>query len=334
MPASPAAALPTPGATLTSAVPAAPAAASDGRIVALDTPAQAVATGGDTPLGRALARAVLAGDQRPTPVAGPILGAWHGANPPANVVTAPPEPPAVLDAFVQAFASALARGDAAASGASRDGSAPSGPSPSAPAAISGSSGAAPSTTTVQPAFSFAIPVVHEAPAIVPPAQAATLPQPQHVDANAVVDQMLRGMTVRTSDGQSEVRLRLVPESLGDVSVKLIVSGGSVDASITAHTAEAQNALAGGAGQLAKTLADAGLKLQSFTVGLAGGAFADARDQSRQNDAWTRSGARRIGGMRSADVDDAADAALLADVPSIGPPIYSARSLPGSLSYLV
>ena len=323
---------PAPGTTLTSAVPVASAAASDGRTVALDTPAQAVATGGDTPLGRALARAVLAGDQRPTPVAGPILGASHGTTTPANVATTAPQP-AVLDAFVQAFASALAHGDAAASAAPRDGSAPSDSSPSAPAAISGSSGAA-ASTTAQPAFSFAIPVVHDAPAIVPPAQAATLPQPQHVDANAVVDQMLRGMTVRTSDGQSEVRLRLVPESLGDVSVKLIVSGGSVDASITAHTAEAQNALAGGASQLAKTLADAGLKLQSFTVGLAGGAFADARDQSRQNDAWTRSGARRIGGMRSADVDDADESVLLADVPSIGPPIYSARSLPGSLSYLV
>jgi flagellar hook-length control protein FliK len=318
------------------AVPPAVSTAGDGRTVALETPAQAIATGGDTPLGRIIARAVLAGDQRPVPVAAPILGASHGVTAPANVVTAPPLQPALnptdLDAFVQAFASALARSDATA--ARGNGDAPSA-APADSATISGSSGssaASSSVTTGQPVLSFAIPVVHDAAPVVPPAPPATLPQPQHVDANAVVDQIVRGMAIRTTDGQSEVRLRLVPENLGDVSVKLIVSGGSVNASITAHTAEAQTALAGGQNQLAKTLADAGLKLQSFTVGLAGGNFADAREQSRSNDPWSRANARRIGGVHSADTPDPDDLEQLA-VSSIGPPIYSARSLPGNFNHL-
>ena len=168
--------------------------------------------------------------------------------------------------------------------------------------------------------------------ITPATTAPPLPQAQHVDANAVVDQMLRGVAIRTTDGQSEVRLRLVPENLGDVSVKLIVSGGSVDASLVAHTAEAQNALAGGAAQLAKTLADAGLKLQSFTVGLAGG-FADARDQSRSHDSGNRPGSRRFGGVRSIETDEPDEAALLA-APGIGPSIYSPHRLPWALEYLV
>ena len=308
---------------VTSASSVAPAAAGDGRVVALDATAQAIATGGDTPLGRIMTRALLAGDEPAAPVAGPILGTGlraAGSNPPAAptlpvgivtaagtapaVGTAPAAATAVLDAFVQAFSTALARADDAAPAAA--------PSP-------------------QPALSYAIPFVHDAAPVAPPAPAPTMPQAQHVDANAVVDQILRGMAIRTTDGQSEVRLRLVPENLGDVSVKLTVTAGVVDASITAHTADAQNALAGGQNQLAKTLADAGLKLQSFTVGLAGGGFADARDQSRQHDSGNRPGSRRSGGVESVDTGESDDA-LLAN-PSFGPPIYSARSLPGTLNRL-
>jgi hypothetical protein len=325
--------------TVAPPVPVAPATASDGRTVALSAPVQAIATGGDTPLGRILARAVLAGDEPTTPVAVPIAGpgSSHLGILPPNVVqtapadakaatgaAAPPANPAVLDAFVQAFASALARTDAPAASNSRSGDTTSSDTTNA-VAVSGPSG-------TQPALSFAIPFVHDAVPVAPPTPAPTMPQPQHVDANAVADQILRAMTIRTTDGQSEVRLRLVPEQLGDVSVKLIVSGGSVDASIVAHTADAQNALAGGQTQLAKAFADAGLKLQSFTVGLAGGAFADARDQSRQNDSWTRSGSRRFGGVSSVEVDASDDASLLASS-SFGPPIYSARSLPGNFNIL-
>lgn len=310
---------PVPGPAVTSAAPVAPAAASDGRTVALDTPVQAIAAGGDTPLGRILTRAVLADQRQTTTPAAAAAAGSHAADAASST--------AVLDAFVGAFAAALARSDAAPS-AARDG----GSSSSAPAADAAPV-AASSGTSTGTALSFAIPFVPDATPVAPPAPASTLPQAQHVDANAVVDQMLRGMQVRTADGQSEVRLRLVPEQLGDVSIKLTVTGGVVDASITAHTADAQNALAGGQNQLAKTLADAGLKLQSFTVGLAGGGFADNRDQSRPNDSWNRPGSRRIGGVEAVDSAESDDAQLLAS-PSFGPPIFSARSLPGALNYLV
>jgi flagellar hook-length control protein FliK len=345
---------PAPGATTVASVPGAPTVASappaapaagDGRTVALDSPAQAIATGGDTPLGRILARALLAGHQDETsapvaPVATPVLGSGihHLDGTPAGVVTladglasavgasAPAGNKPVLDAFVQAFATALARADASGPGRG-NGSASS--TASVPQAASEVTAVA--VSSAQPALSFAIPFVHDAVPVAPPAPAPALPQAQHVDANAVVEQILRGMAIRTTDGQSEVRLRLVPENLGDVSVKLTVSGGVVDASITAHTADAQNALAGGQNQLAKTLADAGLKLQSFTVGLAGGGFADARDQSRPHDSWNRPGSRRFGGVESVDVDESGDSSLANS--SFGPPIYSARSLPGTLNRL-
>lgn len=330
---------PTPDpATAASSAPAAPPAASDGRTVALTAPVPVISTGGDTPLGRILTRALLvdpppsapAGAQwsdgsstrtagfanRTTDMPAPAA-ASHGAAASGSVTAAA----TVLDAFVHAFTGALARNDAA---------------PHQPAALAAVIAPVPpsSASPAQLTGPYAIPIAHDALPVAPVPPAPPLPQSQpHVDANAVVDQILRGMSIRTADGQSEVRLRLVPEHLGDVSVKLVVSGGSVDASITAHTADAQTALAGGQNQLAKTLADAGLKLQSFTVALAGGEFAGNRNGSRPNDAWARPGWRRIGGVESVDVDESDDASLLA-VPSFGPPIYAAKPSLRQLNYLV
>jgi hypothetical protein len=330
-------ALATPAAAASAASPAVtPHAASDvspapaggdGRIVALVAPIPVIATGGDTPLGRMLARAMLLDTQTSAPAGVPQVDSPATGS--ANDVTArgmrrvafdlnPKAITSVLDTFLPAFDNALARNDV-------------GPR-SEPALID--------DVTVSPtpglpptiAVPFATPVARDTLPVAPLPPAAASPQPQHVDANAVVDHMLRGMAIRTTDGQSEVRLRLVPENLGDVSVKLVVSGGSVDASIVAHTADAQTALAGGQLQLAKTLADAGLKLHSFTVGLAGD-FSGNRDQSRPNDAQTRSAWRRIGGLESVDVDEPVDTALLA-VPSFGPPIYAANPALLHLNYLV
>ncbi len=314
------------------AVPMTTALASDGRTVAF-APLQAIASGGDTPLGRILTRAIVADPLRATPVDVPIDATSHhlatGVQPIATpvletgIATGTPVD-AALGAFVSAFTSALARTDDAGTQRHSGDTAVPDAMTAAPA---------PASTTAQPVASFALPAAHDAASIAPPTPPPTMPQPQPVDANAVVDQILRGMQIRTTDGQSEVRLRLVPEQLGDVSIKLVVSGGSVDASITAHTVDAQSALAGAQTQLAKSLADAGLKLQSFSVGLAGESFADPRDQSRPNDQSTRPSARRIGAVEAADADASTDPSLLA-VPSFGPPIYAANPALGALNYLI
>jgi flagellar hook-length control protein FliK len=334
------------------AAPASPATAvnfpttgaltSDGRTVAFDR-ANAIASEGDTPLGRILARAMVAGTQRSAPAAATSTNVHGGINAvlPDGSTATPLTPGPLggtaatgtaahanaLDAFVQAFASALARGDAAASAHQRS------EDPQASLLAANPIPGPANTGSMPPQMAFALPSTNDVTAVVPPAPAATLPHSQpNVDANEIVDQVLRGVSLRTSDGSSEVRLRLVPENLGDVSVKLVVTGGSVDASITAHTAEAQTALAGGQAQLARTLADAGLKLQSFTVGLAGGGFGDTRDHANQQ-SWTNSSTRRFGGAHAIDPDDGADSSLIAS-PVFGPPIYSANPLLRGLDYLV
>ncbi|HEY6235076.1 MAG TPA: flagellar hook-length control protein FliK [Candidatus Elarobacter sp.] len=331
--AAPASPVPDPALVAAAAPATSPAAqaAGDGRTVTLPAVVQAVASGGDTLLGRILTRAMLAdpqpsapADATPVDAANRIANAAPAPAAAAHLASVNANPNAAnasaLEAFVHAFTSAVARNDAA--------------QRSEPAAILQFDAPAPPAPAAPPQtpLTFAIPVAHDSLPVAPAPPAPAAAQPPHVDANAVVDQMLRGMAIRTTDGQSEVRLRLVPENLGDVSVKLVVSGGSVDASIVAHTADAQSALAGGQLQLAKTLADAGLKLQSFTVGLAGD-FAGNRDQSRSHDSWNRSGWRRIGVVESAGTDEPADASLLA-VPSYGPPIYAASPALRNLNYLV
>jgi hypothetical protein len=122
-----------------------------------------------------------------------------------------------------------------------------------------------------------------------------------------------------------------------VSVKLVVTGGSVDASITTSTPAAQSALLGGQAQLTRTLADAGLKLQSFTValGTGGGSTSNGNGDANADARSRQSSTQRIGaiGSTGGDETDVDDPSLLA-LPAIGPPIYTASTALGALNYLV
>jgi flagellar hook-length control protein FliK len=309
----------------------------DGRTVAVD-PATTVATGGDTPIGRILARASLANqasavtdvsadDSASTSSASTSTGTTPMVTPATTASAAATAVTAgamkALDAFAQAFSAALARDDAAKDAASSTASAGGASATTSLASLEAASGLVANT--------------HDATAIAPPTPASTLPQTQTVDPNAVVDQVLQGVSLRISDGSSVVRLRLVPENLGDVSVKLVVTGGSVDASITTSTPEAQSALLGGQAQLTRTLADAGLKLQSFTValGTGGGSTSNGNGDANADARSRQSSTQRIGaiGSTGGDETDADDPSLLA-LPAIGPPIYTASTALGALNYLV
>jgi flagellar hook-length control protein FliK len=291
-------------------------APGDGRTVALGG-ATALAAGGDTLLGRTLARAVLADQQRSAAADAASTGS---ATPVSTAASAAPTAPnAAVEAFLNAFAGALAQADAAGSGGS--GSAGDGRHDSS--SDGDPLGAtAPAAAPDQPAAPFALAFAQQATPLDPtlPAPATAAAPAPAVDNGAVVDQLVRGMQIQTANGTSEVRLRLDPEQLGDVSIKLVVSGGTVDASITAGSAAARDALAGGQAQLARTLADAGLKLQSFTVGLAGGGFGQRQDSSHH--AWANPAPRRIGGLGPLEPDEPVDDLGLLAVPSFGPPLVS------------
>ena len=104
-----------------------------------------------------------------------------------------------------------------------------------------------------------------------------------VDANQVIEQMLSGMTMRTlAQGTSEIRLQLQPENLGQVTMRLTVSGNQVTANVIAQSADVRNAIVANHQDLARSLSEAGLTLSGFSVDVSGG---DAgKDQSKDGTA--------------------------------------------------
>ena len=124
-------------------------------------------------------------------------------------------------------------------------------------------------------------------------------------------------------------MRLVPEELGDVSVKLTIEGNSVSAQVIAQTPAAHDALVAGQGQLARAFEDAGLKLTSFNVDLAGG-FASFQQQQQQQSSQQGSSNGRtfLGGVDTPETDDAS----LVAAPNFGPPVLAGVSW-SALNYL-
>src|SRR5579875_1899880 len=151
-------------------------------------------------------------------------------------------------------------------------------------------------------------------AVNPLPQAAAAATPTPVEANAVVEQVLQGISMRTlSDGSQTVRMRLVPESLGSVTVNLSVQGGSVNATLLAQNTDVRDALLANQQALARSLSDAGLKLASFTVSLANNSQYQQQQQAYQQQRFGTT--RRFFGITSTSDESAVSAV----VPTYGPP---------------
>jgi flagellar hook-length control protein FliK len=152
-----------------------------------------------------------------------------------------------------------------------------------------------------------------------------------VDQHDVINQLLRGAFVNTMGDVSTVRLRLVPESLGDISVKLTIDGSNVSAQVMAQTPAAHDALVAGQQQLTRSLADAGLKLTSFNVDLAGGFASFQQQQQQQSSQQGQSQGRSLllGGVDTTESDESS----LSAAPNFGPPVLANASW-SALNYLV
>lgn len=142
-----------------------------------------------------------------------------------------------------------------------------------------SSSAPARSTTDQPSLVLgAFPAV----AMQTQAQQAVVPAtPALPDPTAIVEQVVKGMAMRSlSNGTSEIRLRLFPENLGEVSMKLTIAGSSVNASIVAQNSSVQSALVNGHQQLARSLNEAGLTLSGFSVDVSGGDAGNGGNKDR------------------------------------------------------
>jgi flagellar hook-length control protein FliK len=102
-----------------------------------------------------------------------------------------------------------------------------------------------------------------------------------VDPQAVIEQLVKGISMRTSGDSSELRLRLQPEHLGDVALKLTVTGTTIDANVIAQNADVRDVLLSHQQHLARSLAEAGLSLGKFSVDVSGGNAGFTQQQSKQ-----------------------------------------------------
>lgn len=148
---------------------------------------------------------------------------------------------------------------------------------------------------------------------------ATAATQTSVDVNAVVEQMLKGIQLRTvSQGTSEIRLHLHPENLGEVSLKLTVQGSQISANVIAQNAHVRDALMNNQQHLASALAESGLSLSGFSVDVSGG---NAGQQQQ-----FQSGARGFGRRFTVHELAANDAATDDTSSQFGPPLIPASSL--------
>lgn len=299
------------------------AAASEhngGPTVATNPSLSLVGTGADTVIGRILARAAnVAANQSPTahnalsPQGAQSAASTQNASTlqPQIAVTAPGSTSngtmndalaaSLLRSVQNALAALPSKPDSSANSDSSITAA--GSTPATNAGIFTSLGLAPVVNTTVGTMSAN-----------PPPQAATTATPASVEANAVVEQVLQGISMRTlSDGSQSVRMRLVPESLGSVTVNLSVQGGSVNATMLAQNTDVRDALLANQQALARSLQDAGLKLASFTVNLANNGQYQQQQQAYQQQRFGTT--RRFFGITSTSDEGAVSAV----VPTYGPP---------------
>jgi flagellar hook-length control protein FliK len=322
--------------------PSAPAAPRSQSLAPSTSAAQSGPATGLTALVLAAATAALGNSPAATPTPIPALAAElsaaeashvlasaqsavdsnSGSTPAAVSTEAAPLNPAVT-AFLKSFADALAT----ATTATESKTATSDHAPGTLLDTTVASAQAPTIgafAPVQPAFASDTTTSNGAQTPAP------LPSQTTVDPNSVVEQLVRGAFLNTAGSTSTVRLRLVPESLGDVGVKLTITGSSVTAQVTAQTSAAHDALLAGQGQLTRALADAGLKLTSFNVDLAGG-FASFQQQQQQSSQQGQANRRTLL-LGEVDTTESDDDSLVA-APNFGPPVLSGANW-NALNYLV
>ena len=128
-----------------------------------------------------------------------------------------------------------------------------------------------------------------------------------VDANAVLEQMINGMSMRTlAQGTSEIRLQLQPENLGQVTMRLTVSGTQVTANVVAQSADVRSALVANQQDLARSLSQAGLTLSGFSVDVSGGDAGQDQSKDRTAGFGRRYTVHELGGQPTAETTEASN----------------------------
>jgi flagellar hook-length control protein FliK len=73
------------------------------------------------------------------------------------------------------------------------------------------------------------------------------------------------LDILLSGGRSEAKIKLIPESLGELKIHLVMDGGSMKAVLNASTPQAKELLEANLGALKQSLENQGLQLNEFEV---------------------------------------------------------------------
>jgi flagellar hook-length control protein FliK len=139
-----------------------------------------------------------------------------------------------------------------------------------------------------------------------------------VDPNQIIEQMVNGMTMRTlAQGTSEIRLQLQPENLGQVTMRLTVSGNQVSANMIAQSADVRSVLVANHQDLARSLSEAGLTLSGFSVDVSGGDAGQGQGQDRTTGFGRRFVVHELNGPATTDTTEAS---------ALGPSLLSGSRL--------
>jgi flagellar hook-length control protein FliK len=122
-------------------------------------------------------------------------------------------------------------------------------------------------------------------------QAAATPAALQLPDVPALHQIVEKINLITRQGESEVRLQLHPESLGQVLIQLHLSNGDVSVRMLTETVQAQNLIQDHLAQLKAAFTAQGLPLNNLAVGI--GSDASAFDmQRRQPNDWPQGAAHR------------------------------------------
>lgn len=88
-------------------------------------------------------------------------------------------------------------------------------------------------------------------------------------AKSVADQVVKGMALQVNGDNAEVRIKLVPESLGEVSVHVKMEGGKMQAQIDVSQAGVKSALEVQLPQIRQSLSERGIDVQRLDVSFGG-----------------------------------------------------------------
>ena len=96
----------------------------------------------------------------------------------------------------------------------------------------------------------------------------------------VLDQVVKKVEIDLKSGQTEMRMQLKPENLGEVQMKVVVEDGKLNAHFLTSTTTAKEALEANVQQLKQSLQEQGVRVEKIAVLLSSG---DLQFNQKQQD---------------------------------------------------